>query len=157
MASTTFSGPIKAGTIKNTTGTTLGTDVKNVGQVVMTQSSTVALTHATTTATALGIIIPANSQIMNINIVVEELFANSSTTTIAIGNGADNATDIAAAHNVSATAVGPLKMLQASAGAWDNVGTTDIELYGITVANSANAGKARIVVEYVQNNNLTAL
>tara|TARA_B000000532_G_C18771493_1_gene364169 strand:+ start:111 stop:584 length:474 start_codon:yes stop_codon:yes gene_type:complete len=157
MGTTTFSGPIKAGTIKNTTGTTLGTDVKNVGQVVMTQSSTVALTHATTTATALGIIIPANSQIMNINIVVEELFANSSTTTIAIGNGADNATDIAAAHNVAATAVGPLKMLQASAGAWDNVGTTDIELYGITVANSANAGKARIVVEYVQNNNLTAL
>ena len=157
MASTTFSGPIKAGTIANTTGTTLGDDVKNVGQVVMTQSSDVALTHATTTATALGIIIPANSQIMNINIVVEQLFANSSTTTIAIGNGADNATDIAAAHNVSATAVGPLKMLQASAGAWDNVGTTDIELYGITVANSANAGKARIVVEYVQNNNLTAL
>ena len=157
MASTTFSGPIKAGTIANTTATTLGDNVKNVGQVVMTQSSTVALTHATTTATALGIIIPANSQIMNINIVVEQLFANSSTTTIAIGNGADNATDIAAAHSVSATAVGPLKMLQASAGAWDNVGTTDIELYGITVANSANAGKARIVVEYVQNNNLTAL
>ena len=157
MASTTFSGPIKAGTIANTTGTTLGDDVKNVGQVVMTQSSDVALTHATTTATALGIVIPANSQIMNINIVVEQLFANSSTTTIAIGNGSDDATDIAAAHNVSATAVGPLKMLQASAGAWDNIGSTDIELYGITVANSANAGKARIVVEYVQNNNLTAL
>jgi hypothetical protein len=48
-------------------------------------------------------------------------------------------------------------MLQASAGAWDNIGTTDIELYGITTANSATAGKARIVVEYVQNNNLTAL
>ena len=157
MASTTFSGPIKAGTIANTTGTTLGDDVKNVGQVVMTQSSDVALTHATTTATALGIVIPANSQIMNINIVVEALFTNSSTTTIAIGNGSDDATDIAAAHNVSATAVGPLKMLQASAGAWDNIGTTDIELYGITTANSATAGKARIVVEYVQNNNLTAL
>ena len=157
MASTTFSGPIKAGTIANTTGTTLGDDVKNVGQVVMTQSSDVALTHATTTATALGIVIPANSQIMNINIVVEQLFANSSTTTIVIGDGSGDATDIAAAHNVSATAVGPLKMLQASAGAWDNIGSTDIELYGITVANSATAGKARIVVEYVQNNNLTAL
>ena len=157
MASTTFSGPIKAGTIANTTGTTLGDDVKNVGQVVMTQSSDVALTHATTTATALGIVIPANSQIMNINIVVEQLFANSSTTTIAIGDGSGDATDIAAAHNVSATAVGPLKMLQASVGAWDNIGSTDIELYGITTANTATAGKARIVVEYVQNNNLTAL
>ena len=48
-------------------------------------------------------------------------------------------------------------MLQASAGAWDNIGTSDIELFGITVANSANAGKARIIVEYAQNNNLTAL
>ena len=36
-------------------------------------------------------------------------------------------------HNVSATAVGPLKMLQASAGAWENIGTSDIELFGITL------------------------
>jgi hypothetical protein len=103
MATTTFSGPIKAGTISNTTGTTLGDNVKNVGQVVMTQSSDVALTHATTTATALGIIIPANSQIININIVVESLFTNSSTTTIAIGNATGTPTNIGAAHNVSAT------------------------------------------------------
>ena len=38
MATTTFSGPIKAGTISNTTGTTLGDDVRNTGQVVMSQS-----------------------------------------------------------------------------------------------------------------------
>ena len=38
MANTTFSGPILAGTIKNTTGTTVGTDVKNTGQVLMAQS-----------------------------------------------------------------------------------------------------------------------
>ena len=123
----------------------------------MTQSSNVALTHATTTATALGIIIPANSQIININIVVESLFTSSSTTTIAIGNATGTPTNIGAAHNVSATAVGPLKMLQASVGAWDNTGTSDIELFGIVVANSASAGKARIVVDYAQNNNLTAL
>ena len=34
MASTTFSGPIKAGTIANTTGSTLGDNVKNVGHLV---------------------------------------------------------------------------------------------------------------------------
>ena len=38
MASTTFSGPIKAGTISNTTGTTVGDDVKNTGQVLMSQT-----------------------------------------------------------------------------------------------------------------------
>ena len=156
MASTTFSGPIKAGTIANTTGTTLGDNVKNVGQVVMTQSSDVALTHATTTATALGIIIPANSQIISVDLVVEELFANSSTTTIAIGNATGTPTTLCPATNVSATAL-DVSMGQAAVGVFDNTGTSDIELFGITVANSATAGKARVVVTYAQNNNLTAL
>ena len=37
MATTTFSGPVKAGTIQNTTGTTYGDagDVANTGWVVM--------------------------------------------------------------------------------------------------------------------------
>ena len=44
MATTTFSGPIKAGTISNTTGTTVGTNVKNTGQVVMAQTFTTGST-----------------------------------------------------------------------------------------------------------------
>jgi hypothetical protein len=156
MANTTFSGPIKAGNIFNTTGTTLGTNVKNVGAAVLTQSSTVALTHATTAATALGIIIPANSQIISISIQVESLFTASSTTTIAVGNSSSSATNVAAATAISATATGAV-MLPASAGAWRTVGTTDVQLYGITVANSATAGKARIVVTYSQNASLAAL
>ena len=155
MATTTFSGPIKAGTIRNTTGTTLGTDVANVGAVVMSQSSDTELTHATTTATALGIIIPANSQILSMTIIVESLFTGSSTTTIAVGNGSGDATDVSAATNVSATATSVV-MSPAAVDVWTNTGTTDVELYGITVANSASAGSARITVQYVQNNNLTA-
>ena len=42
MAQTTFSGPILAGGIKNTTGTTVGENVKNTGQVLMAQSFSVA-------------------------------------------------------------------------------------------------------------------
>ena len=155
MATTTFSGPIKAGTIRNTTGTTLGTDVANVGSVVMSQSSDTELTHATTTATALGIIIPANSQILSMTIIVESLFTGSSTTTIAVGNGSDDATDVSAATNVSATATSAA-MSPAAVDVWTNTGTSDVELYGITIANSATAGSARITVQYVQNNNLTA-
>ncbi len=60
----------------------------------MTQSSDVALTHATTTATALGIIIPANSQIISVDLVIEDLFAASSTTTIAIGNATGTPTNL---------------------------------------------------------------
>jgi hypothetical protein len=43
MATTTFSGPIKAGTIRNTTGTTVGTDVANSGFVTMAQAAVIAL------------------------------------------------------------------------------------------------------------------
>ena len=41
MATTTFSGPVKAGTINNTTGTTVGTNVANTGFVLMAQSANV--------------------------------------------------------------------------------------------------------------------
>lgn len=156
MANTTFSGPIKSGNIFNTTGTTLGENVKNTGAVVLTQSSTVALTHTTTTATALGIIIPANSQIISVSIQVESLFTASNTTTIAVGKSAASATNLAAATAITATATGA-SMLPAAADAWRTVGTDDIQLYGITVANSATAGKARIVVTYSQAATLAAL
>ena len=43
MANTTFSGPIRAGNIKNTTGTTVGTDIANVGYVVMCQDTVQSL------------------------------------------------------------------------------------------------------------------
>ena len=36
MGTTTFSGPIKAGTIKETTGTSLGTNIKNTGYTPLT-------------------------------------------------------------------------------------------------------------------------
>ena len=155
MGTTTFSGPIKAGNIYNTTGTTIGSNVKNVGSVVMSQSASTELTHATTTATALGIIIPAKSQIIGITLIIESLFTASSTATIAIGNGSGDATDICDNTNVSATALSVV-MGPAAVDVWTNTGTSDVELYGITVANSASAGSARVVVEYVQGNNLTA-
>jgi hypothetical protein len=38
MANTTFSGPIRAGNILDTTGTTARDKVSNIGYVVMSQS-----------------------------------------------------------------------------------------------------------------------
>ena len=155
MAQTTFQGPVKSGPILNTTGTTLGQDVADVGNVVLSQSSDVVLTHATTAATALGIVLPAQSQILSIALIMEQLFANSNTTTIAIGNASGTPTNIAPATQVSASALN-VSLGQAAVDAWVNTGSNDIELYGITVANSATAGKARVVVTYVQGNNLIA-
>jgi hypothetical protein len=63
MAQTTFSGPIKAGNIFNTTGTTIGTNIANVGQVVMTQTFAADLSGGAIAAAVQNVVIPANSQI----------------------------------------------------------------------------------------------
>ena len=83
MATTTFSGPIKAGTISNTTGTTVGTNMKNTGQVVMAQSFAASLAGGALAATATSVIIPANSQI--VDCVFDVITASSDATNISVG------------------------------------------------------------------------
>ena len=72
MGMTTFTGPITAGDIVNTSGTTLGTNVANVGFVEMVQ--TVAVTQATNGTTAglytTNLVIPAQSQILSVDLFV---------------------------------------------------------------------------------------
>ena len=83
MANTTFSGPILAGTIKNTTGTTVGTDMKNTGQVVMAQSFAIDLSGGAIAAEASNVIIPANSQI--IDCIFDIITAANTITNISVG------------------------------------------------------------------------
>ena len=56
---TTFSGPVKAGTIKYTTGSTVGTNVANVGYALMAQSAVIDIAGATS-ANQVVATIPAN-------------------------------------------------------------------------------------------------
>jgi hypothetical protein len=150
MATTTFSGPIKAGTIKNTTGTTLGSDVKNVGFTVMAQSA--AITQSTTAA-ATGIVIPANSQILEATVFVTTAFDN--TATLSIGT-TSSSNELATAVAVSTANVIKLAS-QATipdADAWEDVGATDVEIYVDSSATTADAGVGTLTVTYVQNNNL---
>jgi hypothetical protein len=150
MATTTFSGPIKAGTIKNTTGTTLGSDVKNVGFTVMAQSA--AITQSTTAA-ATGIVIPANSQILEATVFVTTAFDN--TATLSIGT-TSSSNELATAVAVSTANVIKLAS-QATipdADAWEDVGATDVEIYVDSSATTADAGVGTLTVTYIQNNNL---
>jgi hypothetical protein len=150
MATTTFSGPIKAGTIKDTTGTTLGTDVKNTGQVVMAQSQAVTQADGTT-----NIVIPANSQIVAIELSVTAVW-DGAASTAGIGWTGD-ATALTAA---AAVAGGTLGIISATAGAdatrvgnWADVGTTDRRI--LVTNTNTGAGTGFITVRYIQNNNLS--
>ena len=89
MAKTTFSGPILAGTIKNTTGTTVGTDMKNTGQVVMAQTFAIDLSSGAIAAQASDVIIPANSQIIDVILNVTTVNNDSGAATVSVGTAAD--------------------------------------------------------------------
>ena len=152
MAQTTFSGPILAGTIKNTTGTTVGTDIKNTGQVLMAQTASVDLSGGAIAASALDIVIPANSQL--VDIVFDSITAASGATNISIGKVGGAATAYVNTFAIGTT-VG-LKRPTTEAGgalAWEDVGTTDIRLT-FTSSAATNAGEVRFTILYSQNNNL---
>jgi hypothetical protein len=85
MAQTTFSGPIRAGTISNTTGTTIGTNIANVGQVVMSQSIMIDAAVAAGTTTYNVGVIPKNSQLLTVILRVAIASDQGTTATVSVG------------------------------------------------------------------------
>ena len=150
MATTTFSGPIKAGNIYNTTGTTVGTDMKNVGTVVMSQSA--AITQSTTAA-ASGIIIPANSQIIEMSVYITTAWDNSSTLNIGT-----TSTSTELATGIVVTVVEKIKLASQAtitdSDAWEDIGSSDVKIFTDSTATTSDTGVATLTVTYVQNNNL---
>jgi hypothetical protein len=149
MGISTWTGPIKAGNIINTSGSTLGTNVANVGYALMAQSA--SFTQA---SGATDIVIPANSQIVSIDVNVTTAFDGVSKT-FGIGTTA-SATFLTAAGALDGTAVGPLAATPGTDATrntnWGDVGTTDRKI-AITATNTG-AGVGFITVTYIQNRNL---
>jgi hypothetical protein len=152
MGTSTFSGPIKAGPIKFTTGTTLGQDIANVGNVVLMQSG--AVTQATNIASAgayqTDIVIPAGSTITDIKLYVTAAWSGVAST-LGIGTTAL----ITALTAADAVAGGTLGLITVTAGAnatrvetWYNVGTTDIRIK--LLSTNTGTGTGYLVVSYVQ-------
>ena len=152
MSIVTFTGPIKAGDVLNTTGTTAGT-IKNVGFVMMAQ--TYSLTQAGTysagsVGTATTIVIPANSHIVQIQMLATVAWASSGT--ISIG------TTTAATQLVAATAISAIGITALTPGTdatrtalWSNTGTSDVILYVLSSQNAAGTGD--LIVRYIQAEN----
>ena len=150
MGTTTFSGPIKAGSIKDTSGNTVGTDIANTGFALMAQSAVIDIIGATNTTTV-GTI-PANSQIVDVILNVTTVNNDSGTATVAIGTSGDSDAFIPATN---------VKALGTTRGTLDteatDVGTTDLEVFADFVAGTedGSTGAATATVLYIQNNNLS--
>ena len=150
MGKTTFSGPIRAGDIRDTTGTTLGKNVANVGSVVMAQH--VPLTQAAT-ATALGttIVIPRNSHLLTVQ-MLNTVGWDGAASTLSVGISA-TATEIAALTSMPVGAVPLTPGTDATRAAlWDCTGTTDARIF-VKSANTG-AGVGTLTVRYIQCHDL---
>ena len=158
MATTTFSGPIKAGTIKNTTGTTLGSNVKNTGQVVMAQtfSTGTDLAGGASAANNTTVVIPANSQIIDCVIDCPTAMGNA-TAVLSVGDTVGgNATFINTFSITVASGAGRKYPTTEAGGAlaWADTGTADKKLTW-TTTGATDAGEIRVTILYQQNINLS--
>ena len=141
MGTTTFSGPIKAGDKRE------GANA-NVGFTVMAQSAAVTEVNAFGTT---DIIIPANSQITNIYVLVTTAF-DGGTNTIDVGISSD--TDLFV-DGLSVSSVGNHRVGAAQTGTeanWKNTGSSDQTL--VFISPQTGNGVGVLTVEYIQNNNL---
>jgi len=153
MATTTFSGPIKAGTISNTTGTTLGDDVKNTGQVVMSQSILIDAAVAAGTTTYNVGVIPKNSQLLTTTIRVAVVSNSGTSATVSVGKTGTATyfignTDVKTLGETSSIANGALDEA-------DRFGSdTQITATLIAAGSTATTGQVTVTFTYVQANNL---
>ena len=153
MATTTFSGPIKAGTISNTTGTTLGDDVRNTGQVVMSQSIMIDAAVAAGTTTYNVGVIPKNSQLLTVILRCAVVSNQGTSATVSVGK-TGTAAFLVAATNVKA--LGETTTL--ATGSLDSADRfsedTQITATLIAAGTTATTGQVTVTFTYVQANNL---
>ena len=149
MGFATHLGPWLLGTVKDTTGTTVGT-IRNTGATVVSQTNT--LTFANTTAKNM-FVLPAGAQILSIIIDIGAVFNSSGTDLIDIGTTADGAYYV---NDAVASATGHFvaTLVPANIAGVLNVGTVDVQITATYVQSVADAttGSASVTVNYVVKN-----
>ena len=153
MATTTFSGPIKAGTISNTTGTTLGDDVRNTGQVVMTQSIMIDAAVAAGTTTYNVGVIPKNSQLLTTTIRVGVVSNQGTSATVSVGKTGTAQNFIA---NTTVKTLGETSSIADAALDEADRFSADTQITATLIAagSTATTGQVTVTFTYLQANNL---
>ena len=161
MGFATHLGPWLLGTVRNTTGTTVGT-IENCGATVVSQTFKKNYTGQAASATTDTIcVLPAGAQIVDINIDTTVAFTGSTAANVSIGDGSTAALYWAA---TDVTAVGRAAISNAAAklGAWCGaastaspngigIGATDVKIVATmtpTVA-AVTAGTVQYTIMYV--------
>ena len=163
---TYFAGPVIVGNVIASDGTgnlagvgTMAGGTANAGYAHMAQSC--VITQATNTGTAgqfaCPIVIPAQSQITSISLMVTTAWTGGATT-LGIGTGASATALTAANAVVTSGALGKITIVPGTGatqiGNWDNVGTQDIQI--VVLSTNTGSGVGTLTVNYIQGINLAS-
>jgi hypothetical protein len=162
---TEFQGPVIVGNVLASDGTnnlagvggTQGTC--NQGYVSMTQS--VVITQATNNASAgqfvCPMVIPAQSQIRAIKLMVTTAWSGAATT-LGIGTSGSATALTAANAVVTSGALGQVTITPGTGATqianWDNVGTQDVQI--VVLSTNTGTGVGTLTVDYTQGINLAS-
>lgn len=165
LPATEFQGPLIVGSVLASDGTgnlagvggTIGTC--NQGYATMTQSC--VITQATNDGVAgqfaCPIVIPAQSQIHSIKLMVTTAWTGGATT-LGIGTGASATALTAANAVVTSGALGQVSVVPGTGatqiGNWDNVGTQDVQI--VVLSTNTGSGVGTLSVTYSQGINLAS-
>ena len=154
MATTTFSGPIKAGTISNTTGTILGENIKNTGQVLMSQSILISMAAAAGVNTYDVGVIPKNSQI--VEVLMRFAIGSNAGTSATMSVGKTDSGGATAAFYTAAQDGKTVAEHTQQTSAFDNMDRvnedTQVTATLTTVGTTSTAGQASVTITYIQAN-----
>lgn len=163
---TYFTGPVIAGNVLASDGTGnlagvggVAGGTANAGFTAMVQAC--VITQATNDGVAgqfaCPIVIPAQSQIRAITLMVTTAWTGGATT-LGIGTGASATALTAANAVVTSGALGKVTITPGTGatqiGNWDNVGTQDIQI--VVVSTNTGSGVGTLTVDYTQGINLAS-
>ena len=158
MGVTTFSGPLKVGPIKFTTGTTLGSDVADLGFASLTQFE--AVTQATNGSSpgvyTTNIVIPAGSIITDIKLYVTAIWSGVAST-LGVGTSV-SATALTAAAAVAGGTLGIITVTAGAdatrVGAYANTGAGTADIRIVLTSTNTGTGTGFLAVTYAQTGTL---
>lgn len=165
MGFATHLGPWLLGTVKNTTGTTVGT-LRNLGVTTVAQTFKKDYTGVahTTGRTDTIAVLPAGAQIVDIKIDTLVAFTGSTAANMSLGNGTTAdlywaASDLTTAGRLAYTGAAAklanwFGAASATAPAGIGVGATDVKVVATMIPTVANvtAGTVQYTVIYTVNN-----
>jgi hypothetical protein len=148
MGFSTYSGPLRVGTVPATTGTTAGT-LRNTGVLQLVQTFTLGFASINAGLTGRAFVLPAGSILHSLTFFTTATFSGATTIKLTIG-----ATDITGVTTVTGPA-NPTAMTGATASnavtaLWNNVGATDALINYTATGSGLSTGSVTIVCVYAQ-------